>query len=102
MRIRISADILFELNILHHYFLNKGSQNYEDMSAEEKLKQLNQYHILNFLELIPTPDCLQQIKNYKLKYVPTPTGLIIAAKADPENEDKPFSSPDANSCLSCK
>ena len=94
MRIRISANILFELNILHHYFLNKGAQNFETMTAEEQLKQLNDYHILNFLELVPTANCLQQIKNYKLKLVPTPTGFIIAAKADPENENKPFSTPD--------
>ncbi len=96
MKIRISANILFELNFFHHYFLNKGPQNYENMSAEEKLKQLNEYHVLNFLEIIPTPDCLLQIKNYKLKTVPTPTGLIIAAIADSEDENKPFLPPDEN------
>jgi hypothetical protein len=94
MKIRISANILFELNVLHHYFLNKGLQNFESMNNEEKLKQLNQYHVLNFMEIVPTPDCLLQIKNYKQKYVPTPSGFIIAAIADPENENKPFLSPD--------
>jgi hypothetical protein len=96
MTITISANILFELNILHHYFLNKGTQNFEDMSAEEKLKQLNNYHVLNFMEIVPTPDCRRQIKNYKLKYVPTPTGFIIAAHADSEDENKPFLPPDEN------
>lgn len=94
MKIRITANILFEFHLLHHYFLNKGLQNFENMSDEEQLRQLSRYQVLNFMEIIPTPESLQQIKNYKWKYISTPTGFLIASNADPENETKPFLPPD--------
>jgi hypothetical protein len=93
---RITAPIFAELQILHHYFLNKGEQHYETMDAKTKLRQISSYELQRFLELIPTPDCLQQLRNYGLRLHPTPTGFILSAKALPGNDQKPLIAPDDN------
>lgn len=89
MAINIKYKILFSIDVLHHYFLDKGEDHFESLNAKQKIKQLAFYDIRNFLEISPTLSCLKLIKDHKLIFKPTSTGIIIGSKIDP-NSDKPF------------
>ncbi len=89
MAITIKYKILFSIDLLHHYFLDKGVDHYESLNADQKIKQLAFYDIRNFITLTPTPSCLEIIKNHNLIFRPTPTGILIGSKIAPDN-DQPF------------
>ena len=85
--IKITANILFECNLLHHYFLNKGERNILSMNATEQLKQLSNYHWENIFDIKPTKNCLQQLRGHQMQLVYTPIGFLTTIKtvADDQN-----------------
>lgn len=62
MPINIKYKSLFSIDVLHHYFLDKGERNYESLNSDYKLKQLAFYNVNDFIELTPTPSCTKLIK----------------------------------------
>jgi len=84
--IKIAANILFECNLLHHYFLNKGATNIVSMSSDDQLKQLSNYDWRAFFEVLPTKDCLQQLKGHRMQLVYTPTGFLATIKTEAESK----------------
>lgn len=68
---------LFEVQILHHYFLNTGTTHFEDLSSDKKLAKLNQYNVDDFLEIVPTTNTIQSLKNDRLKLIQTATGIMV-------------------------
>ncbi|MFN0175731.1 MAG: hypothetical protein ACKVU0_13855 [Saprospiraceae bacterium] len=83
---------LCAVEILHHYFLDLGSQDFNGMDAEGKERQLRHYDIHRVLALVPTRDTRRQLNDYNLLAKATPRGIIICADSA---ADVPSHSPDA-------
>ena len=75
---------LFEVRILHEYFLIGGStysyydqpEAIRDSQLENRLTQ-GHYRLMQDLSIEPTDRCSKVLRNYRLKFFPTPTGFVI-------------------------
>ncbi len=83
MGFNIKYKVLFSIDVLHHYFLDLGHQHFESLNAEKKVRQLGQYDVRRFLELIPTKECKALMKQFQLVSKATSTGIIVGS---PVNE----------------
>lgn len=89
--------ILLELNVWHHFFLNKGVKKNEEWESRfeeitdpaERLKRLSHYDVHRFLDIEPTPSCLNNLKAHRLILKRTNTGLMVGVK-EGENGGKPY------------
>lgn len=97
--IKITADILFECKLLHHYFLNKGATNILSLPPDEQLKQFSKYNWRVFFDVVPTKDCLRQLKGHQMQLVYTPTGFLTTIKTESDS-NKPAISLSANTKFS--
>lgn len=63
---------LFNLNVLHAYFLDKGEEKYhaananDELSEEDKREAERNYNIAHFLEIVPNVLTKKLVKNYRL------------------------------------
>lgn len=78
-RILLGYKRLFEVRILHHYWLDEGGDVFDNLPQEKRHQRLLNYNITNFLSLAPTATTAQLLQDLHcvLKY--TPLGLIIGA-----------------------
>ena len=81
---RIQYKRLFEVQILHDYFLSKpdGSSIYELTNAQKaaflnKAVSLDQYNVAQYLMIHPSEMTKQLFKNYHLKIAVRSTGFIV-------------------------
>ena len=81
MGFRIIYKTLFEIKILHHYFLDNGENRYDLLSTEEKNKIEEYYDIRKILEIIPTSDCTQILQSHRCIFKATADGFSIGVKA---------------------
>ncbi len=81
---------LFKVNILHHYFLNKGMTEYQSMSDEEKDIQLELYDMDHIFNVQPDAETQQKLEGYNLVFKKSKTGFAIWTKVTGEDEDEPF------------
>jgi acyl-CoA-binding protein len=91
MGFQIKHSILFELNIWHHYFLNKGGVSFVDprkMTDEERIRLLSRYNVHRFFEIKPTSSCKETLKNHQLILKNTPTGILVGTKTEQGNGGK--------------
>jgi hypothetical protein len=75
---------LFEVNIRHHFFLNKGQQEWDSMSQEEKDTQEAKFDVKEILDISPTPDCVKLLNAHNCIFKKTATGILIGIKAEPD------------------
>ncbi len=80
---------LFEVQILHRFFLNKGSENYFGMSLADREKQLAGYSISNFLEVFPTAGSRNKLAGHRMVFKSTGTGFSVWVQVDDANNAKP-------------
>lgn len=81
---------LFNVKILHHYFLDKGKKKFSSMSEEEQLKQLNNYDISSAINIVPTTRTLQKLMGHKLIFKTTGTGITVWSKVSDIDDKEPF------------
>ncbi len=84
---------LFEVKILHHFFLDRGAVHYEGMDAREKLSQNLGYDVHRFLEIAPTTACQRQLAGYRLIFKKVFNGFLLAAPVSPDDTGQPFAPP---------
>jgi len=84
MSFRIIYKNLFEINLLHHFFLDKGEEAYDTMSQEDKEKVELTYDIRELLEITPTPDCRKALSARYCLFKLTPKGILVGIKAKPD------------------
>ena len=92
MGITVTYNILFEVKLLHHYFLNKGLGNYEVMTEDAKAAMMLKYDVREFLDITPTAECRNNLERHNCIFKPTSTGIIVGIKAEPceLSKFKPF------------
>ena len=94
MTFSIKYKPLFEVKILHHFFLDKGDTNFFSMSEEEQEKQLTDFDLNSTLKIIPSTETNRKLAGYKLAFNPTTHGFIVYTSVSAESDIKPFISLD--------
>ncbi|AXB57651.1 hypothetical protein [Flavobacterium fluviale] len=82
--------LLFEVTLLHNYFLNNGEETYTGMSATKKEKMLQQFNTDAFASITPALETNTVLKNYKMLFKKIKTGFRIYIKVKETDESDPF------------
>lgn len=90
MTFSIKYKPLFQVNILHQFFLNKGTEEYLAMSAAEKEKQLISYSISNFITVLPSAKSCQKLIGQNMVFKTSNSGFTVWIKVSESNESIPF------------
>ncbi len=85
MAFTITYKPLFEVNILHQYYLNKGALEYDSMSETEQNKQLINYNFSNFFSVLPSAESYQKLKGHNMVFKTSNTGLMVWVKVSADN-----------------
>lgn len=81
---------LFRVEILHRYFLNKGTLEFDDMSEENQAKQMRIYNFNRFFKIIPATADLRKLSGRKMVFSQFNSGFGIWAETDANNPQKPL------------
>ncbi len=80
---------LFNIEILHHYFLDEGIEVYGDGLSESKMeKNLSLYKLSDFMDIRPSKKTVQLLRNTRSRFTQTRVGFQVATAED--EDDKPF------------
>jgi hypothetical protein len=63
MSFSITYKTLFEISILHGYFLNSGETLYDDLDTDKRKKISKDYSFEDFIEIVPTYETSVLLKN---------------------------------------
>ena len=69
---------LFEVRLLHHYWLDEGSTLFDTLSENRRNQLLMTYDCRSFLEVNPTSTTCNAIKAFKGVFKQTSLGFIVA------------------------
>ncbi len=72
---------LFEVNILHHFFLNKGEQEWDKMNQEDKHRMESNYDIREIFDITPTQESTKVLSSHSCIFKRTSTGILVGIKA---------------------
>ena len=89
MSISITYDILFEVRIMHHFFLNKGDDAFDAMSDIEKANMMLKYDAREIFEIVPTEECSKILSAHKCIFKFTSTGIIVGLRAESDGLEPP-------------
>lgn len=81
---------LFEITILHGYFLNSGNNEYDSLTSNQKKKLLNNYTFEKFISISPTTETEQILKNNKLLFQTKGEMMKIGVKTSIDDENLTF------------
>ena len=81
---------LFSVNLLHKYYLNKGTDDYFSMNDAEKEKQLAGYKLSDLFSIVPSALTKQKILGQKLRFILTGCRLMVWVKVSEQNASIPF------------
>ena len=74
---------LFEVNILHHFFLNKGEQAYDTMNQEDKDNIEAKYDVRDIFDITPTLDSTKALISHSCIFKRTSKGILVGIMAKP-------------------
>ncbi|MFW5756983.1 MAG: hypothetical protein ACOCWK_10285 [Tangfeifania sp.] len=80
---------LFRVQVLHHYFLDKGSLEFDSMPEEDQQKQLKAYNFQKFLNIIPTPETMQKLDGHRAIFNKLKTGFSVWVEIGEANDKAP-------------
>ncbi len=81
---------LFRVDILHRYFLDRGTDKFEVMQPAHRAKQLERYSLHGVLNIAPTRETNGVLKGFHLIFKPTGSGFAIWTKISEREENTPF------------
>ncbi|KUJ62166.1 hypothetical protein AR687_09085 [Flavobacteriaceae bacterium CRH] len=90
MSFSITYGLLFEVTLLHNYFLNNGVEIFTGMSSADKEKMLQQFNTDAFTTITPTLETNTVLKNYKMVFKKTKTGFRVYIKVKETDEIVPY------------
>ena len=82
--------LLFEVTLLHNYFLDNGEAAYTSMSAEGKEKMLQKFKIDSFMSITPTIATNTRLRNFKMMFKLTKTGFRVYIMVKQDDAGDPF------------
>jgi hypothetical protein len=90
MAFSIQYKPLFQVNILHKYFLNKGVDEFSAMKESDKNRQLEEYDINTFFSVEPTNNTDRKISGHNLVFKTNNTGFTVWSNVVGNNKNIPF------------
>lgn len=96
MSYNLKYGLLFEVTLLHNYFLNNGEETYAAMSAADKEKMGRKFDFGSFATIFPTVETNVRLRNYKMMFKFIKTGFRVYIKVKPEDDTDPFISVPSN------
>lgn len=78
------------MDILHQYFLNKGTDNFFAMDQAQTEKQLAGYNVSNFLKITPSAETYQKMQNHRLVFKVVNTGFLVWSQVSDNKETVPL------------
>lgn len=73
---------LFEIRLLHHYWLDQGAALFDTLPAADLEKRLLTYDRRPFLDIAPTPATAAAISGLRCVYKDTALGAVVVAPED--------------------
>ena len=73
---------LFEVRLLHHYWLDDGGQRFDTLAADMQAERLLSYNVRPLLRVTPTPSTLKQLSGLRCLFMPTGQGFTVAAPSE--------------------
>jgi hypothetical protein len=96
MSISVTYHVLFEVKIMHHYFLNRGTVIFDSMSVADQADVMLKYDAREIFEIVPTEECTKILNANHCIFKATSTGIIVGLRAGSDGQAppkfKPFSS----------
>lgn len=87
MSVTIAYEILFEVKILHHYFLNRAQVVFDRIPLAERAALMLSYDCREFVEIRPTPSCEQMLRSHRCLFKLTASGFVVALRAEEDPDD---------------
>ncbi len=89
--------LLFEVAILHDYFLNKGDVVYEALQDDQRPAVMRFYNVGDFIDVFPTERTRKLLAGHKMIFKNTATGFLVGVRQDPTGSaNRPAIMPDAD------
>ncbi len=77
---------LFKVNIWHNYFLDKGTDTFNNsMNIEQRQKQIELFNLKSILSILPTKTTAQTLTDHQLLMRLTNSGFMVLAKVENDN-----------------
>jgi len=87
----LSYKELFEVKILHHFFLDKVALHFEGLNQQEKRQILSKYNIHSAINIHPTDRTSGLLRGLQLIMKPTSSGFTILSRMSDGSDDQAFS-----------
>lgn len=69
---------LFEVRLLHHYWLDDGINPFDALNTNVRAERLRTYDIRPVLRVVPTPSTRKQLEGLRCLFIATGLGFVIA------------------------
>lgn len=89
-------ETLFEVKMLHLFYLNKGTSNFHSMTDSEKSKQMKDYEFEKFLSITPSIKTAKKLKGFKSLIRKNGASFTVLVQVDATNDTTPFVAIDKN------
>jgi hypothetical protein len=90
MSFSIKYKPLFEVKILHRYFLDNGAEDFFSMSEMEKNKQLAGYHLPDFFKVVPSAKSQSKLAGHNLVFRSSNTGFSVWVRVTDADDSIPL------------
>ncbi len=87
MSFAIIYQTLFEIKIIHHYYLDNGIQLFDALNDNDKNEYLTNYSISDFIKISPTKTCEKILKNSRCIFKNTSTGMIVKIQVKKQGDN---------------
>ena len=77
-RANTSYSVLFEVRLLHHYWLDTGKQSFDSLSSDTQTSRLLDYNVQPILDVAPTPSTAAMLAGLGCIFKATASGFIVA------------------------
>src|SRR5688572_7959798 len=78
MSFTIQYETVCTVHLWHDYVLARGPREFAGLERAIREQILGDYSIHNWLKITPTIETAKALEQYRLRFVPQPTGFIIA------------------------
>ncbi len=81
---------LFRVQMLHHFFLDKGNQLFNSMSENDRQKQLKSYNFREYLNVVPTPKTKQKMDGHHAVLYRQKSRFSVWVEVEQNDDKVPF------------